>query len=589
MRTRMSKYIYIACVFTALAGPVTEHLLSPNCSIADTGSTCRDDASKAAAACNARPQVPCKIVFESGIYLWNATLGPVLFRSVISVSIIVDPAGAEIHTFGMELHGLFAFVDIGGGVLIEGPMSVDAVRQPYTYGKVTAVTTSNVTVSFDENEYPFYSPFSAQGKSTPWLDNAEYLYGAIDAELRVPKLPMYWGTGGKLNLIGDGVLSVSRTLFNPKFINEWIVIEHARQAEPAFDFHRCTGVTIQGLTLYSHAGFGVMMTQVHNAMLANVSVVAKGSRPMSIMADGAHFRKCSGELRISDSTFERNGDDGFASHSEYSYVVALVDPTCIHVDGKGIGEANIGESWVFRDRATLRLLGARQVVGIDHLGKKMRFNDTLPSGLKVNDVLTSTTHPLAVIERSRFWGNLGHGIRIKTPDVVVRDCELGYNSYGSILMLPDAAKWMSSMVVSNVTIEGCTITNGDPWATAQYDTDPASIVVTAYVPAEVPRDGNVSGKMPLKVGMVNDRITIRNNIFVQAPGVCTAVLFRATSNYEVENNTFLWASGTRDGCPAVHALNSQGSVHGNACFLLNSSAYPCQTQQIDQGGEYLYV
>ena len=100
--------------------------------------------------------------------------------------------------------------------------------------------------------------------------------------------------------------------------------------------------------------------------------------------------------------------------------------------------------------------------------------------LHVPDAVSAPSVYVCVRE-CRYWGNLGHALRIKTPNAMVRASELGFNSFGSILMIPDAHHWMSSMVVSNVTVENCSITCGDPWATAQYDVDPAGVAVTACV------------------------------------------------------------------------------------------------------------
>ena len=163
--------------------------------------------------------------------------------------------------------------------------------------------------------------------------------------------------------------------------------------------------------------------------------------PMSILADGAHFRKCSGYLHIQDSVFERNGDDGFASHSEYSSVVSRQNASCVVVSGEGVDLAVIGEEWIFRHHVDLAPLGVRTLISFESANASfvrgharqtspsphhtMCFNYSLPLSLDIGDVLSATVSPDLLIERTRYWGNLGHGVRIKTQNAVVRNCELG--------------------------------------------------------------------------------------------------------------------------------------------------------------------
>ena len=68
---------------------------------------------------------------------------------------------------------------------------------------------------------------------------------------------------------------------------------------------------------------------------------------------------------MTDSAFERNGDDGFAIHNEYSSLVEQVDATSMTVAGKGIDLALPGEDWVFRSRATLQPLATLRLVEVE--------------------------------------------------------------------------------------------------------------------------------------------------------------------------------------------------------------------------------
>ena len=157
------------------------------------------------------------------------------------------------------------------------------------------------------------------------------------------------------------------------------------------------------------------------------------------------------------------------------------------------------------------------------------------------------------------------------PNVAILDSLVGYNSYGAILGIPDGSFWMSSMVVENLTIAGCQIIAGDPWATAQYDVVPASVVITAYVPKTL--SPSPTGHMPVPNSTVNSGVTIVNNNITQAVGVDVAVLMRATDGYVVSNNTI--SAPESDSLEVVKDLNSQnGRVSGNRC-VLRGKPVPC--------------
>ena len=74
---------------------------------------------------------------------------------------------------------------------------------------------------------------------------------------------------------------------------------------------------------------------------------------------------------------------------------------------------------------------------------------------------------------------------------------------------------------------------------------------------------------------VNADVTVRNCTITQAPGVCTAVLMRATAGFRVTDTTVVWPDMARTGCRVVHAFNSDGASERNVCKYGNGSKYAC--------------
>lgn len=521
------------------------------------------------------------------------------------------------------------------------------MRTPYTFGQVTSANATGFTVRFNESRYPFASNVSTLSYlgNASWLRAASHIYGAIDRQTMTPQLPMQWGGSGSISLgPGSGVLTVAYGRLSPQFVGEWLVLEHSRE-HTAFEFTHCGDVEIEGVSLRSNPGFGLMFNRCRDVALDGVELVAAGGRPMSIMADGAHFRQCSGRILVQNSRFERNGDDGFAVHGAYYQVTAgrccrenlstpelpglisavlgptlsrgsrcwlrngiaiaitttcaqdallalaftlcfvavccisrpgaVVSPACVILSGRESLDVVVGAEWEIRERMTMQVLSTSlRVASVDMSTSQVCFDASLPNALQPYDLLASLSRPSEVLIRnSTFWGNLGHGVRIKTDNATVTRCRLGYNSYMPILMIPDGAIWMSSGTVRNATVSHCYLERGGVWANAQYDVDATSITVTAYVPQTRKTDGTPVGSGPLASGMVNADIIIANNTVVQAPGVGTAFLFRATRNYAVVGNIVTW-DATHAGNRLVHALNSLGNATSNICVSGNATM-PC--------------
>ena len=274
------RFLLVVASWTSSTGTCGENQafqLSPSCSTAGPFGNCRSQVAGVAAACAATPLCPCALTFAPGLYRWNTSLGPVTFADLAAgvtlnttnsappVSRGIPSQGllnttAEFQTFGLKLHGLFSFRNVTG-VTITGPFVVDSERPPFTYGQVTNViegAKNSLVVQFNSSIFPFQEQ---DFEVSPWLRSASHLYGAIDPILRVPKLPMYWGTTGNLSIdVENSVLHLSASSnFGTDFVGEWVVVEHFRDASPAYDFSSCVDVSIKDLSLYSHAGFGIMM------------------------------------------------------------------------------------------------------------------------------------------------------------------------------------------------------------------------------------------------------------------------------------------------------------------------------------------
>jgi hypothetical protein len=474
----------------------------------------------------------------------------------------------------------FLQVSLVRGFTLSG-VKVEPMRPPYTFARVLAIDPGSVTLQYNASVYPFHLP---NGSRIAYTSTATNVYGSLDPTTLLPVNPSYWGGGGAITLVNATTLRVdnSQVRLPATFLGGLLVLEHSRE-HTAVSLDSVAGVSISDVTLHGNAGFGFLVVRCTDVSLLRVNITSKdapppfgtlppmtdplGFLPMSIMADGIHISLCNGSMRIDSCRVERNGDDAFASNNRYYQVLSFPDPTdrtLVRVSGRDALDGVPGEPWLARSRLSLAMLAPSLTLqSVDFAGGRLRFSEPLPASVTEYDLLTSVAAPSStVISNSVLWGNLGHGARVKIPNMTITDSLIGWNSYGAILGIPDASFWMSSLAVTDFALQRSRIVAGDPWVDAQYDVAAASIVITAYVPETL--TPSPSGKQPLSAGTVNANITIVDNVIEQAPGVSVAILMRATHGYTVVNNSVSAPNSTS--LQLVMPLNSDnGQVHNNTC------------------------
>ena len=548
----------------ALAAPPA--LLPPACS---ADGSCPAALEAMAAQCVAAGRTSCPIALAANaVYRWPRTARV----SGVSGLRIVGGGNTTVLLGAAVPAGFLAVSGVAGFALAS--LTIDTERPPYTFARVLATTATGFLAAFDPRAYPMV----LNGTVLNYTGTVSNIYGSLDPSTLLPANPSVWGGGGPLTMVNASTVHVAKPL-PAQFVGQLVVLEHTRE-HTAVDITESSDVNVTGVRLWGCAGFAFLVERCYNVEFAQVQIVARDApapsarlagaadvlalRPMSAMADGIHITLNSGAMVIRDTRVERNGDDAFASNNEYLQVMGFPDPgdrSVVEVDRADNVTLRVGDVCLVRRRRDLVLLGTGlRVVSIDFAGRRVRFAAPLPAEVAPWDVVTPALAPAhTLLANCTLWGNLGHGARVKLPNVTIADSLLGWNSYGAVLGLPDAAFWMSSMAVTNLTLARNRIVQGDPWAVAQYDVEPASIVVTAYVPAVMAP--HPSGKQPAQAAGVNANIQIVNNTLVQAPGVRVVVLLRATDTYTVTGNTVHQAQPSTQ---LVLALNStRGLVVNN--------------------------
>jgi len=352
----------------------------------------------------------------------------------------------------------------------------------------------------------------------------------------------------------------------------WYILRHQVYSFQILDFNRCSNTIMRDIIIYAAAGMGSVSTWGNTITVERFQVRRRGNRAMSICADGLHFQLCTGDLRITDSYFEGQGDDAINVPGHYQQVVAKVGPNQIQVASRDQTpspiEANVGDTLRFRNRDTFQPYFDTLLASIS--GNTATLRDNLPVQFKVWDLVldqTAVPHSL-LIQNNTFKNNRARGVLVKVANTLITNNIFDHNSGPAILVDPDGCYWFEGDVVTNWTVDGNTITdvnygpgyqNGDIWMAACHpnwnsDGTPST-------------NGN-----PVTTGQVFNTVTIRNNKITQDQGQQAFTIY-GVNGFVATGNSISY--GSQKASTNIYVSNSVSlNIASNTCAQ-NGSPVNC--------------
>ena len=358
--------------------------------------------------------------------------------------------------------GTFSFSN-SSNVKVSG-ISVDMLRQPYTYGMAVAVSNSSMTVRFNATEYPFPSPLPPASylSKVEAVSNYDAVHGrpsaaAVDLYLTSAPVPV--------KVAGDEItIPVGSSRSANIKVGAVFVLRHVVYGECSYQATKCHNMTVEDVTLYSGVGMGFRGEQSYDMTLINAAVRKRGARPMSITADASHFESCSGTVHLSGAHFEGQGDDCMNVHGKFSDVRGIAHDLSAGTSVLTIGGAPhggdappfVGEVYSFRNRSTWAIEG--QATLKSAVLKKWTFAPALPKVTMFALLTAASLEPQVLVENSFFGNNRARGNLIKTSNVLVRNSTYHYSQGPCIQAHPDGAFWFESNAFTNWTISNSSFT-----------------------------------------------------------------------------------------------------------------------------------
>lgn len=503
----------------------------------------QDDTVAVAAAIAKAKEVGARaILFERGVYDFRAGANPASPQAALHLSgmknITLDGRGAEFRIQGLT-HVISA--ENVEGITVKN-LTTDWDRPPFSVGLVMSAEEKSFDVQV-EPEYPVAGgePVGAFMEYDPQTRN-----------------PLHAGSESYYNVARTELVAPQRLrvhLIHPMRVKTGVlvVLRHQVYGWCSFLFQRCSNVRVENVTVHTTPGMGLVASNCRDVSVIRMRVVPRpGTRhPLTTTADATHFSGCKGTVTFRDCVFERMGDDGANVKSGlYLQVRQKVDAHTVlaqhnlkMVDMPDPGD--ILEISHAEDLLPFATVTVRRVTleGPENM-HRVEFNEPLPDGLRVGDVLGNATR----VPRLRMKGctvrlNRARGVLCQTRDAIIENCTFDRCTGSGILVLTEVVYFFESIGTRNVIVRNNRFLNCNYGVARSI----APVMAVAWL---------ANSALPPKPGIHRDVRFVGNYIEgADAPGIFAA----GVDGLIIEKNVFrnvCSAPDTPENGHAIRVMNS---------------------------------
>ena len=327
-----------------------------------------------------------------------------------------------------------------------GGLTIDHVRKPYSYGKVTKCSGSEIEITLDKScrvekgtpvalRYIFYDP-----------ETQKHIRFRL-SDIRVADA--YHISAKSEDPVREGM--------------EFYTV-HTFHSRPAILLERSKNIRLSDVTIHSMCGMGIVGNRCEDIDIERLHVIPSRGQHFSTNTDATHFTACKGRLRIADSEFEAQGDDFTNIHAYYQQVVGQVGENTYLIQEKTPDGTHtqtpdypdVGDVLELTDFSTLGCLGRRRVIGCEMLYDKYMAKVTLDAPLPATDglLLSDITRlPYVEIEGCTSKSHFARGVLLKTRGARVRGNTFT-ETQGPAIECAAEARWQEGVCPADIEICG---------------------------------------------------------------------------------------------------------------------------------------
>lgn len=386
-----------------------------------------------------------------------------------SVSTTIEARGAILMCEGwMEPLSIVGSTDF----TVRG-LTIDYKRKPFSEGRVCAIDENSFTVQFgSERTLTMDTPFP---RVMLWDDEISGIY----------RSPFYFAR--------QQVLEGNKVIFKGKLpqymMGAPVATPHSFHFRPAILVWRSTNTTIEGVTIHSQCGMGIVGFDSRDVTIKGLNIIPSEGYSFSTNTDATHFACCEGTISFDGCMFRGQGDDATNVHGYYHDIVAveggwatleLKAPTYTHIQVADV--PRVGDKMEIVRISTLAVEGEVEVVDVQHEGEqvdvKVRLSGALPENFNEYYLFNVTKLPRLEFRRSTVWGNLARCVLAKTRGVVIED-NIFRGSTGTAIHVGAESVWKEGTHAKDLVIQRNVIVNCGLGAGCQYGAAGIAVVIGA--------------------------------------------------------------------------------------------------------------
>ncbi|WP_302821948.1 glycosyl hydrolase family 28-related protein [Parabacteroides goldsteinii] len=333
-------------------------------------------------------------------------------------------------------------------------LTIDYKRKPFSSGEIISIQPDYFDVQFtDERIITDEMPLT---RMTIWNKEKNRMYPD----------PIYFP---KRELLGN-----NRVRFHHQIpaglLGADAGVLHSFHFRPAILIHRSTQTELEGVTIHSQAGMGIVGFDSKDILIKRLAVVPAQGYYISTNTDATHFACCEGLLRFEGCTFQGQGDDATNVHGYYQSIVSasanqaeLLVKAVTYTHAQVADVPRVGDVMELVEIKTLKPVRTYQVVAVSHqrpaTSSQVTFSDNLPADFENYYLMNITKLPRLEFENSFINSHLARGILVKTRSVLINN-NVFRNGTGTAVHVGAEASWhegthAKDVVITNNVMMGC--------------------------------------------------------------------------------------------------------------------------------------
>lgn len=430
---------------------------------------------KAVAYCRMHPG--CTLYFPSGVYQLKDEDAVCLEEEVLAGKMGANPESIIYTPYypyvkGLDFKGAedLAVSAEGATLLCEGWMeplcldsclrvkikglTIDYKRKPFSSGDVVAVTLDYFDVQFTEERT--ISGEMPLTRMTFWNKKKNRMY---------PE-PIYFP---KRELLGNNLVRFHHSI-PAELLGANAGVLHSFHFRPAILIHQSRQTELEGVTIHSQAGMGIVGFDSEDILIKNLAVVPAPGYFISTNTDATHFACCEGLLRFEGCTFRGQGDDATNVHGYYQSIVSaagnqaeLLVKAGTYTHAQVADVPRVGDVMELVEINTLKPVRTYRVTAVSHqasaTSSQVVLSDKLPANFNLYYLMNITKLPRLEFENSFIDSHLARGILVKTRDVLINN-NVFRNGTGTAIHVGAEAAWHEGthakhVVITNNVMSGC--------------------------------------------------------------------------------------------------------------------------------------